>query len=106
MMTKSRGTDGFTTEKQIYMCHKIKEDLRTWNLISFLCLSYRILKVNILSRFVYLFQTLSITITHNQFAEWDELIKIYLGRGKKPLGNRKKGWGLTSLKNLLRFSTA
>ena len=68
------------------LSHKIKEDLIRWNLIPFLSLSSRIetFKINVLQRFLYLFQMLPVMITQNQFAEWDKIISRFLWQGKKP----------------------
>ena len=40
--------------------------------------------MNILPRLLYLFQTLPVEVTTQQFAEWDKLISRYIWNGKKP----------------------
>lgn len=90
--------------------HKsIKEDIARWNLIPFLSLSSRIesIKMNILPRLLYLFQTLPIEINQNQFNEWDKMLSRYIWQGKRPrvrlktmqLAKDKGGWGLPSLRD-------
>lgn len=55
---------------------KIKEDIKRWNLIPILSFESRIesVKINILPRVLYLFQTLPNEISDKQFNEWDKLI--------------------------------
>ena len=64
---------------------KIKEDIRRWNLIPVLGFESRIesVKMNILPRVLYLFQTVSVEITDRQFNEWDKLLSRYIWQGKK-----------------------
>lgn len=88
---------------------KIKEDLARWNLVPFLSLCSRIetIKINVLPRFLYLFQALPVTVTQDKFAEWDKMISRFIWQGKRPrvlfktlqLPKEKGGWGLPSLKN-------
>ena len=65
---------------------KMKTDVRRWQVIPFLNLSSRVesVKMNILPRLLYLFQTLPVEVTTQQFAEWDKLISRYIWNGKKP----------------------
>ena len=65
---------------------KLKEDVRRWNLIPILSFESRIdsVKMNILPRILYLFQSLPIEIHDKQFNEWDKLISRYIWQGKKP----------------------
>ena len=64
---------------------KIKSDIQRWNVIPFLSLSSRIdsIRMNILPRMLYLFQSLPLKIPPKQFLEWDRLIARYLWQGKK-----------------------
>ena len=57
------------------LSQKIKEDIRRWNLISVLGFESQIesVKINILPRVLFLFQTVPVEITDEQFNEWDEL---------------------------------
>uniref|UniRef100_A0A8C6SP44 Reverse transcriptase domain-containing protein n=1 Tax=Neogobius melanostomus TaxID=47308 RepID=A0A8C6SP44_9GOBI len=65
---------------------KIKSDLTKWSLIPTLGLSNRIesIKISILPRLLYLFQTLPIEVSKQQFSEWDKIISRYIWLGKKP----------------------
>lgn len=68
------------------LSQKLKEDLKRWNLIPILSFESRIdsVKMNILPRILYLFQTLPIEITEKQFNEWDKLLSRYIWHGRKP----------------------
>uniref|UniRef100_A0A3B3B8H2 Reverse transcriptase domain-containing protein n=1 Tax=Oryzias melastigma TaxID=30732 RepID=A0A3B3B8H2_ORYME len=65
---------------------KIKADVRRWNLIPFMNISSRIeaVKMDILPRFLYLFQTLPVELTDQDFAEWDKLVSRFIWQGKRP----------------------
>lgn len=87
----------------------IKKDLEKWNLIPYLSLSQRIetIKMNVLPRFLYLFQTLPVSIPNRLFDEWNKTISRFVWQGKKPhirfktlqLSKEKGGWGLPCLKD-------
>lgn len=91
---------------------KINEDLKRWNLIPYFSLYSRIesIKMNVLPKLLYLFQTLPIQIDQNQFNEWDKIISRYIWEGKKPrvsfktlqLSKDKGGWGLPCLRDYFR----
>lgn len=65
---------------------KIKDDIHRWNAISFLSLSHRIdsIKMNILPRYLYLFQALPVEIPLKCWSELDKTISRFIWQGKKP----------------------
>ena len=65
---------------------KLKADVGRWNVIPFLNLGSRVesVKMNILPRLLYLFQTLPVEVPTQQFVEWDKLISRYIWNGRKP----------------------
>lgn len=87
----------------------LKEDVRRWNLVPVLSFESRIetIKMNILPRMLYLFQTLPVEISDKQFSEWDKLLSRYIWQGKKSrirfqtlqLSKSKGGLALPCLKN-------
>lgn len=64
----------------------VKLDIQRWNVIPFLSLSSRIesIKMNILPRLLYLFQSLPVEVPPKQFSEWDKLISRFIWQGKRP----------------------
>lgn len=91
---------------------KIKADITRWNLLPFMSLTSRVesVKMNLLPRLLYLFQTLPVEVPDKQFVEWDRLISKYLWQGKKPrrsystlqLSRNKGGLALPCLKDYYR----
>lgn len=65
---------------------KIKGDISRWNLILFLSMSSRVesVKMNILPRLLYLFQSLPVNIPMQHFLEWDKLFSRFIWKGRKP----------------------
>ena len=66
--------------------NKIGEDIRRWDLIPFLNFGSRIesVKMVVLPRLLYLFQSLPLDIPDHQFQEWDKLISRYIWQGRRP----------------------
>ncbi len=64
---------------------KVKDDIHRWNTISFLSLSHRmdVVKMNILPRYLVLFQALPVEIPSNQFLELNKIISRFIWQGKK-----------------------
>ena len=64
----------------------IRQDLDSWNLLPFLGLiqCVEIVKINLLPRVLYSFQSLPVEISDTKFAEWDKWISRFLWHGKKP----------------------
>lgn len=89
--------------------NRIKEDIARWNLIPFFSLNSRIdsIKMNVLPKLLYLFQTLPIEINQNQFIEWDKMLSRYIWQGKRPrvrlktlqLPKQQGGWGLPYIRH-------
>lgn len=64
---------------------KIKSDLIRWNLIPIFSLSSRVdsVRMIILPKLLYLYQSLPVEIPNQQFLEWNKLISRFLWQGKK-----------------------
>lgn len=64
---------------------RIKSDMVRWNLIQFTSLISRVeaIKMNVLPRLLYVFQTLPEEVTDKEFKEWDKVISRYIWQGKK-----------------------
>ena len=66
--------------------NNIKSDIQRWSLIPFLSLNSRVesIRMNVLPRLLYLFQSLPVEIPMKQFMEWDKMISRFLWQSKKP----------------------
>lgn len=62
---------------------KIREDIRRWDLIPFLNFGSRVdsVKMVILPKLLYFFQSLPLDISDQQFQEWDKLISRFIWQG-------------------------
>ena len=69
----------------------IRQDLDRCPLLPFLGLIQRveIVKMNVLPRILYLFQSLPVEISDKKFAEWDKWISRFQWHGKKPRARYK-----------------
>lgn len=86
---------------------KLKSDLLRWSLNSLYSLSSKVdsVRMIILPKLFYLFQTLPVEIANQQFSEWNKLISRFLWQGKKTrvrfktlqLSKEKAGLGLPCL---------
>lgn len=65
---------------------RIKLDIQRWNSNPFMSFTQRVetIKMNILPRFLFLFQALPVEISTKQFSEWDNIISRFIWQGKKP----------------------
>lgn len=86
---------------------KKKEARAKWNVIPFFSFSrIESVKTNVLTRMLYLFQTLPLQLNQNQFNEWDKMV-MYIWQGERPkvrfetlqLPKDKGVWGLPSLRD-------
>lgn len=66
---------------------RIKSDIERWNLIPFTSLASRVevVKINILPRFLYVFQTLPVELSDTDFIEGKKFISRYIWQGLRPL---------------------
>lgn len=67
------------------LCQQINSDIGRWELIPIFTFESRVetVKMNVLPRILYLFQTLPIVITDKQFQKWDRLISRFIWQGKR-----------------------
>lgn len=64
---------------------QIKQDLNRWSIIPLsLWERVKIIQMNILPRFLFLFKALPIYIVSNIFKQWDYIIRKFIWNGRKP----------------------
>lgn len=63
------------------LINQIKQDLNRWSIIPF---RVKIIQMNILPRFLFLFKALPIYIVSNTFKQWDSIIMKFIWNGRKP----------------------
>lgn len=91
------------------LLNRIKSDISRWNLIPYMSITQRaeVIKMNVLPRLLYLFQSLPVEVTENEFREWDKIISRYIWQGQRPriryrtlqLPKNKGGLALPCLKS-------
>lgn len=86
----TKGIDKLYEANYTKINHDIRQDLERWSAIV-LDFSSRIeiIKINVLPRLIYLFQSLPVKVPPKQFTEWDKWISRFIWGGKKP-GTRYK----------------
>lgn len=67
------------------LLNKIKTDISRWNLIPYMDITQRVevIKINVLPRLLYLFQSLPVEVTEGEFREWDKMISRYIWQGQR-----------------------
>ena len=65
---------------------RIKTDINRWNLIPYMSITQKVevIKINVLPRILYLFQSLPVELKEDEFREWNKMISRYIWRGKRP----------------------
>lgn len=106
--TLTKDTNRLFEKNYNHLYQRVKEDLTKWNHIPCLTISSRIetIKINVLPRFLYLFQTLLLQINQKDFIERDKTISRFIWQGRRPriryktlqLPKENGGWGLQCLK--------
>ena len=66
------------------LLNRIKSVISRWNLIPYTSIPKRVevIKINVLSRFLYLFHSLPVEVPDTDFKEWDKLISRYIWQGR------------------------
>lgn len=90
----------------------MKSDLSRWSLLPFLSIAQKVeaIKINVLPRLLYLFQTIPAEIPTRQFQELDKIISRLIWQGRKlqikfrilQLPKDKGGLSLPNLRNYYR----
>lgn len=87
----------------------VKQDLNRWRSLPFTLMEkISAIKMNILPRFLFLFQNIPLYIPHISFKYWESLLRKFLWDGKKPrvklkiLQQRRREGGL-ALPNLINY---
>lgn len=90
----------------------IKKDISRWKVMPFTLLEkISIIKMNILPRFIFLFQNLPLFVPNTSFKQWDNLLRKFIWNEKKPrvkiktLQQKKEKGGL-ALPNLINYYNA
>ena len=81
----TKGVDKLYDPNYTQLNQSIKGDLARWSgLVLDLSSRIEIVKMNILPRLLYLYQSLPIPIPQSQFMEWDKWISRFIWVGKRP----------------------
>lgn len=106
-VTLTKGIEDLYEANYVKVDKSIRNDVERWSVLS-LDFSSQIetIKMNILPRLLYLFQSLPIEITEKQFTTWDKVISRFIWNSQRPrvkyetlqLGKHKGGMALPNLK--------
>lgn len=81
----TKGVEKLYTANYTQINEELRRDIARWSMLQ-LDLSSRIeiIKMNVLPRLLYLFQTLPVMIPQKQFIEWDRQISRFIWAGRRP----------------------
>ena len=81
----TKGAWKLYTANYIQINQELRRDIERWSTLQFdLSSRIEIIKINVLPRLLYLFQTLPVMIPPKQFMEWDRWISRFIWGGRRP----------------------
>ena len=81
----TKGAWKLYTANYIQINQELRRDIERWSTLQFdLSSRIEIIKINVLPRLLYLFQTVPVMIPPKQFMEWDRWISRFIWGGRRP----------------------